>query len=244
MTLPVFVVDSERLQADSIELVGPEGWHAVVVRRIRPGERILLTDMGGAGAECVVRSVTKDTLVAEALVRRTEPPALPRLVVVQSIPKGDHGERAVDLLTEVGVDAIVPWAASRSVVSWRGERGAKGLAKWRSAAFAAAKQSRRLRFPDVEPLHSTAQVAELISTAGQALVLHETADRPLCDDVPPTAGDVVLVVGPEGGITDDELMVFVDRGARAVRIGPSVLRSSTAGAVASALVLSRTARWG
>jgi 16S rRNA (uracil1498-N3)-methyltransferase len=243
MTLPVFVVDAEVLLSDVIELTGPEGRHAVVVRRIRPGEHVELTDTAGNGVECAVVSVGKHSLVAEALSRRTEPVPSPRVVVVQAIPKGEHGERAVDLLTEVGADVIVPWAAGRGVVAWRGDRGDKALAKWRSAAFAAAKQSRRLRFSEVRELHSTEQVGALVGTAALALVLHEAANRPISDVAVPVSGDVVMVVGPEGGITDDELASFAAAGGEAVRMGPSVLRSSTAGVVAAAAVLSRTSRW-
>ncbi len=243
MTLPMFVVDAEALSRDVVELSGSEGRHAVVVRRIVPDERILMTDSLGAGAECVVRSVSRQALVADVQVRRFEPPPRLRLVVVQAVPKGDHAERAVDLLTEVGADTIVPWSSTRTVVSWRGERGEKVLAKWRAVVLAASKQSRRLRFPVVTTLCSTQQVSELVTDAALALVLHESAVESMEGVELPTDGDVVLVVGPEGGITDDELDAFVGRGARPLRLGPTVLRSSTAGAIAAAAVLSRTSRW-
>jgi 16S rRNA (uracil1498-N3)-methyltransferase len=243
MTLAMFVVDTEALAADEVVLSGSEGRHAAAVRRIRPGEHIMFTDTLGSGAEGVVRSVSKQSLVAEVLVRREEPPARPRLVVVQAIPKGDHAERAVDLLTEAGVDEIVPWASSRTIVNWNGERAVKALARWRATAYAAAKQSRRLRFPVVADLHSTRQVAELLYGAALALVLHETADTSLTAHDTPGHGDVVLVVGPEGGVTEDELATFTAAGAHAARLGPTVLRSSTAGAVAASVVLSRTSRW-
>ena len=243
MTLPVFVVDAAALAGPSVELVGDEGRHAVVVRRIRVGERVLLTDGAGAGAECVVTSVGKHSLVADVLVRRSEPFASPRLVAVQALVKGDAAELAVDLLTQVGVDAIVPWAADRRVARWDGDRGAKALARWRSTAREAAKQSRRLRFPLVEPLHSTDEVAALLPGAGAALVLHESAAGPIADAYVPAAGDVVLVVGPEGGLSDDELDQFTAVGAQAVRLGPTVLRASAAGAVAAGVLLSRTSRW-
>jgi 16S rRNA (uracil1498-N3)-methyltransferase len=243
VTLPVFVVDAKALEGDVIELAGAEGRHAVVVRRIQPGEHIMLTDTVGHGVECVVRSVSKSSLEAQALVRHAEAVAQPRLVVVQALPKGDHAERAVDLLTEVGVDQIVPWSSERTVVSWRGERQAKSLARWRATAVAAGKQSRRLRLPEVSPLHTTAQVAQLASGAALALVLHEDAPTPISSCKVPDDGDVVLVVGPEGGLTEAELAALVAVGGLPVRLGPTVLRSSTAGVVAAAAVLSRTARW-
>jgi 16S rRNA (uracil1498-N3)-methyltransferase len=259
MTLPVFVVDPDALLAEHITLDGDEGRHAVVVKRIRVGETIMLTDGGGQGAECVVSSVSKSALEAEVRARRVEPVAVPRLVVVQAIPKGDHAERAVDLLTEVGVDLIVPWSAERNVVSWKGERGQKALQRWRLTAKAAAKQSRRLRFPEVGELHATEDVVRLVEQAAAAFVLHEGAEQSLlsrfvrpaeaertraqADESGRVGGDVVLVVGPEGGITDDEVRRLAAAGGKAVRLGPSVLRSSTAGAVAAAVVLSRTSRW-
>jgi 16S rRNA (uracil1498-N3)-methyltransferase len=243
MTLPVFVVDGEALRAGSIELSGDEGRHAVVVKRIRPGEHVMLTDTLGSGAECVVRSVSRTSLVAEVLGRREEPPAQPRLVVVQAIPKGEHAERAVDLLTELGVDEIVPWASSRTIVSWSGERGDKALARWRATARAAGKQSRRLRFSVVAPLHTTEQVVARVQDAALALVLHETADTSLTAYDTPVEGEVVVVVGPEGGLTDAELAAFAAAGARVAGLGPTVLRSSTAGAVAAAVISSRSTRW-
>jgi 16S rRNA (uracil1498-N3)-methyltransferase len=243
MTLPVFVVDTRALQAHLIELSGAEGRHAAAVRRIRPGERILICDTLGAGAECAVRIVSKASLTAEVLARREEPAPRPRLVVVQAIPKGDHAERAVDLLTEVGVDEIVPWVSSRTVVSWRGERGDKALARWRATAYAAGKQSRRLRFCAVAPPCTTDQVSCRLRQASLGVVLHETADTPIRAVDLPVDGEVVLVVGPEGGLTDDELAGFAASGARLVRLGPTVLRTSTAGAVAAAVLASRTSRW-
>jgi 16S rRNA (uracil1498-N3)-methyltransferase len=243
MTLPVFVVGAEALRADTVELSGDEGRHAVVVKRIRPGEHVMLTDTLGSGAQCVVRSVSKTSLVADVLERREEVPAQPRLVAVQAIPKGDHAERAVDLLTEVGVDEIVPWASSRTIVSWNGERGDKALARWRATARAASKQSRRLRFSVVAPLHTTEEVVARVQDAALALVLHETADTSLTAHDTPVEGEVVVVVGPEGGLTDAELSAFNAAGARVARLGPTVLRSSTAGAVAAAVLSSRTSRW-
>lgn len=243
MTLPVFVVDSDALHAHTVELAGDEGHHAAVVKRIKPGEHLVVTDGRGAGAACRVQTVSKHGLVADVLWWMTERPPQPRLVVVQAIPKGDHAERAVDLVTEVGADMIVPWAASRNVVTWKRDREAKALNRWRAIAQAAAKQSRRLWFPSVTSVQTTAQVAELIEGAALALVLDEGAEASIAEIDMPERGDVVLVVGPEGGITPDESASFVAAGARPVLLGPTVLRSSTAGVVAAAIVLSRTTRW-
>jgi 16S rRNA (uracil1498-N3)-methyltransferase len=243
VTLPVFVVEPGALADDTITLDGDEGRHAVVVKRLRVGEHLVLTDGRGESAECVVSSLSKASLVADVVVRRSTSPAQPRLVVVQAIPKGDHAERAVDLLTEIGVDVIVPWAAARNVVTWQGDRAAKALGRWRSTATAAAKQSRRVWHPDVLELHTTQQVAGLVADSAAAYVLHETAVDALVGRPVPVEGDVVLVVGPEGGITDDELTALVSAGAVATRLGTEVLRSSSAGIAAAAAILSRTPRW-
>jgi 16S rRNA (uracil1498-N3)-methyltransferase len=243
MTLPVFLVESDVVHNATIELTGDEGHHAAVVKRLRPGEYLIVTDGRGAGAACSVRSVSKHGLVAEVAWWMTERPPQPRLVVVQAIPKGDHADRAVDLVTEVGADLIVPWAATRNVVTWTGDREAKALSRWRSVAQAAAKQARRLWFPEVAALHTTAQVADLVSASALALVLDEAAERAVPQFDIPQDGDLVLVVGPEGGITPDELATLVDAGAKPALLGPTVLRSSTAGVVAATAVLSRTSRW-
>jgi 16S rRNA (uracil1498-N3)-methyltransferase len=172
-----------------------------------------------------------------------EPAPVPMITVVQALPKGDRGELAVELLTEIGVDVIVPWAARNCVVQWKGERGQRGHRKWTDAAHAAAKQSRRARFPIVAPLSTTADVEARIREAGLALVLHEEAVDLLADVVPPTHGELLVIVGPEGGIAPDESDRFEAAGARAVRLGPTVLRTSSAGIAAVAVLLARTSRW-
>jgi 16S rRNA (uracil1498-N3)-methyltransferase len=139
----------------------------------------------------------------------------------------------VDLLTELGVDEIVPWQASRSIVRWSGERGEKSLAKWQAVAREAAKQSRRLTIPVITAPATTAQVAARLAAAPAAYVLHEGASVPVATIRPPRT-EIVLVVGPEGGIAPDELAAFEAAGAQLILIGDTVLRSVTAGAVAVA----------
>lgn len=149
-------------------------------------------------------------------------------------------------MTETGVDAIVPWQASRCITQWRGDRGAKSLAKWRATAREAGKQSRRVRFPEVAEALSTKQVAALLAGADLAMVLHEDRDTPseaLATAELPKTGSVVLVVGPEGGVSPEELAVFAEAGAHPYRLGRSVLRTSTAGTAAVAVLLARTGRW-
>ncbi|MCQ4043554.1 16S rRNA (uracil(1498)-N(3))-methyltransferase [Streptantibioticus rubrisoli] len=244
MTAPVFLVEPGELTGDRLTLTGPEGRHAVSVRRLRVGEEIVLTDGEGTGAYGTVAAIEgKDRLEVAVTRTRTEPAPNPRITVVQALPKGDRGELAVETMTETGVDAVVPWAAARCVTQWKGERGAKSLAKWRATAREAGKQARRLRLPQVRDLVTTRQVAELLSGAAFAAVLHEEGSAPLATALLPTEGDIVLVVGPEGGVAPDELDAFAAAGAKPYRLGPTVLRTSTAGVAATALLLGRTGRW-
>lgn len=245
MTAPVFLVDPARLAAGDVVLLdGAEARHAATVRRVRLGEPVVLTDGGGRLAECVVRAVDRDRVECAVTSRRSVPAPQPRLVVVQALAKGERAELAVEAMTEVGVDAIVPWAAARCVVQWRGERAVRGLARWRSSAREAAKQARRAWLPDVEELASTGDVARLLRGAALGVVLHESAAAALAGVSVPRSNDVVLVVGPEGGLTEEELETFAAAGAPAYRLGPTVLRTSTAGVAAAAVLLARSGRWG
>lgn len=243
MSAPVFLADRDALGGAAIRLDGPEGHHAATVLRVRVGERIELTDGRGLRVRAVVSEVAPGRVAAEVVERTDVPPPQPRLVVVQAVPKGDRGERAVELMTEVGVDEVVPWRADRCVAAWRGERAARGARRWRSTATAAAKQARRWWHPVVGDLAATNDVVERIQAAALGVVLHKLARQPLATLDLPVMGEVVVVVGPEGGLTDDELARFVAAGAVAARMGPTVLRTSTAGAAAGAVLLSRTARW-
>ncbi|GHH93689.1 16S rRNA (uracil(1498)-N(3))-methyltransferase [Streptomyces capillispiralis] len=245
MTAPVFVVDHFGTDGSGrYVLDGPEGRHAVSVKRLRAGEDVVLTDGAGRWAEGVVDGTEgKDRLVVRLGEVTEEAEEFPRLTVVQALPKGDRGELAVETMTEVGVDAVVPWQASRCITQWKGERGAKSLAKWRATAREAGKQSRRVRFPEVGDAATTKRVASLLAEADFAAVLHESGTRALATAELPATGDIVLVVGPEGGVSPEELALFEEAGARAYRLGRSVLRTSTAGTAAAALLLGRTGRW-
>ena len=244
MSLPVFVhpVLAGLVAGDTVELAGDEGRHAVVVKRIRVGEQVALTDGAGTTAVCTVSATSKSSLTATVDAVTAVEPEMPRVVVVQAIPKGDRGELAVEMLTEVGVDVIVPWAAARSVAVWRGDKRDKALSRWRSTSREAAKQARRSWFPEVTDVVTTGRVVELLRDCSMPVVLHEAASGPLADLPVPGRGEIVIVVGPEGGISDEELAAFASVGAEPVRMGTSVLRTSTAGVAATAALLART-RW-
>jgi 16S rRNA (uracil1498-N3)-methyltransferase len=227
----------------AVEVTGDEAHHAVAVRRLRVGERVVLTDGAGTSLTGTVATTGKRLLTVTADDVVTVPVPEPAFTVVQALPKGDRGELAVEVLTEVGVARIVPWAAERSVAVWRGERAVKSLARWRSTAREAAKQARRAWFPEVADLASTDEVVALVGAADLAVVLHEDAATPLASVDLPATGQVVVVVGPEGGLTDDEVAALAAAGGHAVRLGSEVLRTSTAGVAAVSALLARTARW-
>ncbi|SHN25733.1 16S rRNA (uracil(1498)-N(3))-methyltransferase [Cryptosporangium aurantiacum] len=243
MTDPVFLV-AELPAVGPTVLDGPEGRHAALVRRLGPGETLLLADGVGGRAFCVVVAAERDSLRLDVRSIERVPRSTPTVTVVQALPKGDRGEAAVEMMTEAGVDAVVPWQASRSVTRWKEARGDKALARWRSTAREAAKQARRLWLPEVADPASTADVRKLLASVDAAFVLHEEAVEPLAIiALPSELGSVALVVGPEGGIAPDELEAFVAAGAVPVRLGPTVLRTSTAGVAALAVVNARTGRW-
>ncbi|GGY84116.1 16S rRNA (uracil(1498)-N(3))-methyltransferase [Streptomyces nitrosporeus] len=247
MTAPVFVV-GQLPGGPEFVLDGPEGRHAVSVKRLAPGEEVVLTDGHGRWTRGLVRAAEgKDRLVVEVGPVQEDPAPEPRVTVVQALPKGDRGEVAVETMTETGVDVIVPWQAARCITQWKGDRGLKSLAKWRTTAREAGKQSRRTRFPEVTGAMTTKQIAALLAGADFAGVLHEDREAPsaaLATAELPARGSIVLVVGPEGGVSPQELAAFAEAGAPAYRLGPSVLRTSTAGTAAAALLMGRTGRWG
>jgi 16S rRNA (uracil1498-N3)-methyltransferase len=224
-------------------LGGQEGKHASTVRRLVPGERVDVTDGRGLVAHCVVTTARPGELELAVHDRRTEPRPEPSVVVVQAIPKGDRGELAVELLTEVGTDVIVPWAAERCVAVWRGERAVKSHARWSSAAEQAAKQSRRSWFPEVAPLVDLASAVRRVHAAALAILLDPDASQSVATVGLPDSGEIVIIVGPEGGIAPTEADALADAGAAPAGLGPTVLRASSAGVVAAGIVLSRTRRW-
>jgi len=204
-----------------------------------------LTDGAGLLAECEVIAARPRAgeLDVTVLAVRSDPAPRCRVTVVQAVLKGDRSELAVELMTEVGIDTIVPWSAARCVARWRPDREDKALGKWRSSAMQAAKQSRRSRFPEVTDQAKTADVIGRIQRAELAVLLDAQAGHSLGAIQVPVEGEVVLIVGPEGGISQEEAAEFTAAGAIGARLGPSVLRGSTAGAAAGVLVLSRCGRW-
>jgi 16S rRNA (uracil1498-N3)-methyltransferase len=246
VTSALFYVEELPSVGDLAVVDGDEGFHAASVRRIRPGEELDLSDGAGGLAHCVIENVGKHTLTARVLDRRTVPEAVPTITLVQALPKSDRSELAIELATEAGVDGFVAWQAQRCVARWDGQdRVDKGLRRWRAVARSAARQSRRARIPAVSGVVSTTELVERVrdTTSTQVLVLHESATLPITDVPVAQADSLVLIVGPEGGIADDEVAALSDAGAAVVRLGPTVLRTSTAAAVALGALGALTTRW-
>lgn len=243
MSEPVFLVD-QAPPLGLFQLTGAEGRHAANVRRMRPGEPLLLSDGHGTMAYATVVAARSGALDVDVTERRTHPQADPRIVAVQAIAKGDRAEAAVQAMTEAGVDEIVPWSARRCVARWDGDRAARGVERWRATAREAAKQSRRAWLPVVTRPVSTEQLVEEIHRREAcALVLHEEASERLTGASLPFGGVIMIVIGPEGGIAPEELARLAEVSATPVRLGDTVLRTSTAGVAAIAVLSARLGRW-
>jgi 16S rRNA (uracil1498-N3)-methyltransferase len=238
MTEPLLFLDDQAdplpMVGSHVRLAGDEGRHAAIVRRIRPGEIIMIGNGRGQGVRGVVLEVTGPSLIIEVINHLSSSSESRRFVAAQALAKGDRAELAVEMLTEMGVDEIVPWQASRSIVRWSPDRAMRSLEKWRSTAREAAKQSRRLTVPKVSDRVSTAQLAQRVAIVDLALLLHEEAKESLAEVDLPSAGTILIIIGPEGGIAAEELRQLTQAGARSVSISEAVLRTSTAGVVALA----------
>jgi len=243
-TPPVFFVHSLESVSDEVFLDGAEGRHAATVRRLRIGETLRISDGHGVAIDGRVIEVVENGLRMAVLRRVPVPVPEPEFVVIQALPKGDRGELAVALMTEVGVDLIVPWEASRCVTRWHEARGVRSLQRWRSAAREASKQSRRLRMTQVAELTTTRDVCAILVGAELPIVLHERAEHGFSTLELPRRGRIALVVGPEGGLTDAELQALRAAGGHPVRLGEAILRTSTAGAASVSALAAAVGRWG
>jgi 16S rRNA (uracil1498-N3)-methyltransferase len=243
MTAAEFLVNPGEISKDtkSFTLDGDEGRHAATVKRMREGEVIHLCDGQGSRAVATVVKVHKHSLDLTIDNFTFEDAPEPRFVVVQALAKGERAELAIEMLTEVGADAIIPWRAEHSIGKW--DSVDKGLEKWRRTSRESAKQSRRAWIPEISNLQTTEQVCELMSQAQSVFVLHESADQALAACAIREQGTIMIVVGPEGGISPAELAAFSNAGARVVHMGASVMRTSTAGAIAVGGLLMRSQRW-
>ncbi|MCP2030704.1 16S rRNA (uracil1498-N3)-methyltransferase [Okibacterium sp. HSC-33S16] len=229
-----------------IELSGPEAKHVSAVSRAKIGDDLLVGNGRGLFAWGVIETLEGGRVGIRVSAVRTDEPETPGLVLVQALAKGDRDEMAIQAATELGVSRIIPWAASRSVSRWEGAKKEKGRARWETIVREASKQSIRSFVPPVEEMVTTAQLATL-AAASRVLLLEPTATDRLADVTPANgekpASDILLVVGPEGGISPAELETLTAAGARAVRLGNTVLRTSSAGPAALAVLNVALSRW-
>ncbi|NLP85529.1 16S rRNA (uracil(1498)-N(3))-methyltransferase [Microbacterium sp. CFH 90308] len=243
MPLHFLVEDASVAQpGDAVALTGPEAHHAAAVRRVRAGEEVTVGDGRGAWLSGIVETAAPREVVVRVTARDDVPAAQPRLVLAQALAKGDRDELAVQAATELGVDEVVPWQAARSVSRWDSAKEHKGRQRWAGIVREAAKQAHRAWVPDVAVLHSTKALAGR-AAASVVLVLEPSAPVALSSVSLPDDRDIVLVVGPEGGIAAEELELLESAGARLVRLGTTVLRTSTAGPAALAVVSTALGRW-
>jgi 16S rRNA (uracil1498-N3)-methyltransferase len=245
----------QQVPGSSFVLDGPEARHAVTVKRLAVGETVDIADGAGKRLTGSVTAVAPGELTVECAQLTAEPRPDIRLVLVQALAKGDRDELAAETATELGVDAVVPWQAERSIVRWKAERAAKAHAKWVSVVAAAAKQARRAWIPEVRPAVDGAGLQAAVAAADLAVILHEDAVRPLrqvleswratveADADVEAAREVLLIVGPEGGISPREVTRLCDAGAVTALLGHHVLRSSTAGPAATVLASDILGRW-
>jgi 16S rRNA (uracil1498-N3)-methyltransferase len=218
---------------DSITLDRDEAKHAVTVARSRVGEQLAIGNGRGLMVSGVVASLDPFALTVHEV--RAEPAPDPQLWLVQALAKGDRDELAVQAATELGVSGVIPWAAERSVSRWEGAKLEKGRLRWEAIVREASKQSIRAWMPVVEPLAITKQIS--------GLVLDPTAPVALTEVALPTSGRITLIVGPEGGISPRELDLLEQQGSTRVRLGSEILRTSTAGPAAIAVLNARLGRW-
>lgn len=247
MVATLFYVDTLPETGVLAVVDGDEGFHAATVRRIRPGEHLVLGDGDGGLARCLVEQAGRDGLRARVLERWRVLPPKPQVTVVQALPKSERSELAIELATEAGADAFMAWQAARCVASWEGARVAKGLRRWRAVARSAARQARRAYIPTVDGVLSTAaltqRIRDEVAAGATVLAMHESAADLLVNGFVAQASSLLLLVGPEGGIAPDEMAALTQAGAVAVRLGPTVLRTSTAAAVALGALGVLTPRW-
>lgn len=261
MSNPVFYAEPADLAGlgagDNYVLTGAEARHAVSVKRLEAGEAVEISDGRGLRLVCRVEAAHQGELHVSVVERSVEQRSDSELVLVQALAKGDRDELAIEMATELGVDSVFPWQAERSIVRWKMDKASKGVIKWRNVVAAAAKQARRTRVPLVGELLGTASLTSLIEESSLTLLLHEDATESIpailvqikADSLALDANtggtfrQIVMIVGPEGGISEKEIAAFTQAGARMTILGPHVLRSSTAGPAAVVLLSQELGRW-
>ena len=230
---------------EAVTLGGSEGKHAVNVRRMRVGEGIQLSDGKGMRVRGEVSSLGNSSLTVsiDSVVHETKPDM--KLTIVQALAKGDRDELSIQAATELGCWAVVPWQAERSISKWEGAKIAKSVERWQTIVSEAAKQSLRVFEPVVAQPVGTKQLVANVKNYDLVLVLDPTSDIGLGNiDLSENQKTVAIIVGPEGGISELELEALEDSGAVRVHLGAPILRTSTAGVAAIAVLQAKLGLWG
>jgi 16S rRNA (uracil1498-N3)-methyltransferase len=253
VSLPVFrsATAAEAVAGSALTLGEDVAGHAVRVRRIGPGEEIEIVDGDGTRVRGTVTAASATELTIDVTAVTNEEHTGPRLVLVQALAKGDRDLQAIETATEIGVDDVIPWAAERSIADWPAKKREKMAAKWENLLGAASLQARRSRVPVLHELVRGAALAKAFDETDAVFVLHETAQRRLSEALADLTADgssrlperIVFVVGPEGGISDGELDALTGRGATPVLLGPTILRSSSAGPAGLVMAQNSLGRW-
>ncbi len=229
-----FVDDLPRKVGSSYEFDSDDAQHAIRVLRMSAGEVFMLSDGQGKWSKVKIFAVKKKSLEVEVVETGIQDPLEVSFTVVQALPKGDRLKESIELLTEGGVDTIIPWSAQRSI-----GQAEKGVEKLQVTAREASKQSRRLFIPDVTEVANTSKVVELIPQHDLVLVFHESAKSKVSEIVTRKyfeSRSVMIIIGPEGGISDEELELFKSAGAKVALMGRPILRSAHAGLAAMSAV--------
>ncbi len=227
---------------DIVSLTKAEARHAVTVSRLKVSETVSIGNGAGLVVSGVIITAEHTELSIEVMEADRTPRSTPAVFLAQALAKADRDELAVQVATELGIDGVIPWSAARSISRWQGAKVAKGRDRWAAIVREASKQSLRTWLPDVLDLVTTKQLATFASST-RMLVLEPTASQTLAE-LEVDDRDIVLVVGPEGGVADHELELLTAAGASAVRLGNEVLRTSTAGPAALAVLNVKLGRWG
>lgn len=239
-----FTADDLDESTTVVSLTGDEAHHAAQVARLREGESVDISNGRGWRAAGVAQSVSKSRVDVAISSPVFEPERGVQFTLVQALAKGDRDELAVQASTELGVARVVPWQSERSISRWEGDKRTKGVARWQAIAREAAKQSVRSRIPVVTDPVATGGIVQAVAGA-LVLVLDPRSTRGIGDWARehPTATEIALVVGPEGGITDAEVDALVTAGAATVRVGGDIMRTSTAGPAAIAALNALLGQW-
>jgi 16S rRNA (uracil1498-N3)-methyltransferase len=233
-----FVDDLPTTVGATYEFDSEDAFHAIKVLRIAAGEIFNLSDGAGAWARVSVNNVNKKSMTVTVLESGFEEALSEQFTIVQAIPKGDRIKESIEMSTEGGVDRIVMWKAARSI-----GRADEKIEKLQSTAREASKQSRRFRIPQVSGVATTDHVVDEIAKSDLAFVFHESVTSSISHAVTKGAKKVLIIIGPEGGLTDEEVSTFAAAGAKVVLMGRPILRSAHAGLAAMASVNTALSVW-